>query len=504
MKKLKSVLCMMSIVLLHHTVVAQIDLVYDLNPTGTSLPATLTEFQCKLYFSASTPATGRELYSYDGVNPPTLVTDFFPGSDDGILGTGNFAVIGDYMYLTAFHNYNGMELYRFDGTDITLVVDINSGTPHSNPVDFTVHNNVLYFSAETTALGRGLYKYTPATNALQRISDIIPRITTQSAKDQFGILGNKIFIATQGAGSDTRLAIYDIPTNSVSELDIYLMTSPLYAPFKYFHIYNNEIYFTGYDGTGELPFLYKHNGTDLIKLTGYVSDTDWAGAMNIVGVYNNKLYLSGFNQDFDFDMELFEYNPTTTLMNDISLVYNINSTESSFPRNGILYNGLLYFVAYDGIHGAELWSTDGTTTEMVMNLNPEVDDPTGYANIMFLTVFKGKLYMTASNASSGYELFVLETASTGIRNVMYDGNINVFPNPATNLVHINIEAKKSETLSLSIFDINGRKIHSQSLLSGNRQQNFSIPIDHWNAGTYIYTIKNENGITCKSGKIIKQ
>src|SRR5690554_5361818 len=92
------------------------------------------------------------------------------------------------------------------------------------------------------------------------------------------------------------------------------------------------------------------------------------------------------------------------------LVKDINPTGGSNPSQQALLNGKLYFQAYDGTNGYELWVTDGTTagTQMIKDINP-----TGNSNPNSLTELNGKLYFEASDGTNGYELWVTDGASTG-------------------------------------------------------------------------------------------
>ncbi len=508
MKKKTLLFSFMGVVLLQHIGNAQIDLVYDLDPTGNSVPATLTEFQDKLYFSASTPANGRELYSYDGEHPPVLVTDFNPGSDDGIFPVGNYAVIGSTMYLTADNGTTGMELYKFDGTDITLVADIATGSGSSQPTDFTVYNGILYFSAETSSYGRELYKYTPATNSLIRISDIITGSDNSvfplyfTAKDSYGIIDNKLMFKSVDPSGGNTISVYDIATNSITFLGLspFNPTDLFFFPGKSFPVYNGEIYFVALEtisGSTEL-YLFKYNGEEVVRLTEVISATEWEVVVQIIGVYDNKIYVAGGNSETGDDAELFVYDPATE---SLELVYNINPSSYSSPCNGIVYNGLLHFTADDGTNGVELWATDGTTTELVMDLNPDMS----YSPVMFLTVFKGKLYMTAGNAENGYELFVLETDDpSGIRNINFDGTVKLYPNPSDEYVNLSIDASKAEQVKFRIYDINGRLLLSEALQLNGGEQTFRFDTEHLSSGSYFYQISNSDGATYQSGKLIKQ
>src|SRR5262249_34349329 len=68
-----------------------------------------------------------------------------------------------------------------------------------------------------------------------------------------------------------------------------------------------------------------------------------------------------------------------------------------------LANGVLYFVADDGVHGRELWQTDGTAagTMLVQDIapGPLSSDP------IALTLGSGTLFFSASDGVHGRELW---------------------------------------------------------------------------------------------------
>lgn len=80
---------------------------------------------------------------------------------------------------------------------------------------------------------------------------------------------------------------------------------------------------------------------------------------------------------------------------DTSEVYQFTSTDNdSDPSQGITIGNTTYFSADDGIHGYELWKTDGTTTGTVMVADLTPGPGSSYPITFF--DFNGKLYFTAA------------------------------------------------------------------------------------------------------------
>jgi ELWxxDGT repeat protein len=121
-----------------------------------SMPTSLTVFDGKLFFAAGVDFA-RELWSSDGTRAGTRrLLDIDP---DGSSDPANFMVFGDHLYFSAFDPAHGYELWQSDGTaaGTHLFQDLAPGVLSSAPERLTVVGDRLYFTADDHAVGRELW-----------------------------------------------------------------------------------------------------------------------------------------------------------------------------------------------------------------------------------------------------------------------------------------------------------------------------------------------------------
>ena len=108
-------------------------------------------------------------------------------------------------------------------------------------------------------------------------------------------------------------------------------------------------------------------------------------------------------------------------------------SDSPQPTNFIATSSAVYFTADDGVHGEELWKTDGTApgTVLVKDIHPSP-----YLSYFSFSAVGSMLYFTTSNGTNGNELWKSDGTPGGTVMVsgalaaangkpQFDGNLNV-------------------------------------------------------------------------------
>ena len=365
---------------------AAVELVADINTDGSgypSFPANFTEFNGKLYFEADNGTSGRELFVYDGSNPPSLVDDIRSGTGGSI--PKYLTVFNGKLYFQANNGVNGVELYVYDGSNLpSLVADIFSGSVGSTPKYLTVFNGELYFSANDGVKGIELYKYDGSTTP-SLVADIYSGATS-STPEYLTIFNNKLYFSADDGVNGTELYEYDGSTSPNIAVDIVSGANPSYPDSL--TVLNNKLYFVAF-GSGYELFEY-----DGINPPASVAGTNNA---NFLTAFNNELYFNVYGASVGY--ELYKYDGN----NPVSLVYDINSGLSdSNPANLKVFNSKLYFSADDGTNGIELFEYDGSAQPSLVadiNSGPNNSNPT------HLAVFNNKFYFQADSDNNNEELY---------------------------------------------------------------------------------------------------
>ncbi len=169
-------------------------------------------------------------------------------------------------------------------------------------------------------------------------------------------------------------------------------------------------------------------GTDLVRdinaiYSGAVTESANPSTLT---VWNNKLFFVA--DDGVHGKELWSYDGTVaSIVADLNLLVSGSATGSSNPTDFTPLGQQLVFVADDGVHGRELFSSDGTAagTALLKDLRAGLASATP----QYLTASAGKVYFAAYDAISGNELFETDgtTAGTKLTSDIYAGGSSSFP-----------------------------------------------------------------------------
>jgi ELWxxDGT repeat protein len=337
-------------------------LVKDINPgTGNSNPTNLVNVNGTLFFTASTPGLGVELWRSDGTAAGTvLVKDVVAGT--GSSNPAQLTNVNGTLFFTVDDGVNGRELWKSDGTaaGTVLVKDINpgSGSGFSFLLTDTLLNlnGTLFFTANDGVNGVELWK-----------SD--------------GTAAGTVMVRDIRAGA-----------NSSSPAELTEM--------------NGTLFFTASDGISGTE-LWKSDGTAagtlLVKDISSGGSTGFIQAGGLTNV-NGTLFFAAGNPE----VELWKSDGTAA---GTVLVANLNGALNSFPRELTNVNGTLFFTAATLTNGTELLKSDGTAAGTVVV--KDIVAGTGGSSPDSLTYVGGKLFFRVFDSVIGQTLWVSDGTAAG-------------------------------------------------------------------------------------------
>ncbi|TLD70443.1 hypothetical protein FEM03_11990 [Phragmitibacter flavus] len=398
-------------------------LVKDINTVlrnDASDPYDLCVIGSTTYFTAFSPATGRELWKSDGTEAGTvLVKDIAAGSMGANITA--LAAMNGILYFRADDGIHGTELWKSDGTEqgTLMLKDATPGaassvidrlTPVGSTLYFTISESGLLVTSPnghvSTPLDQSLWKTDGTADGTVKVKDLNPYA---HGYERFGDLtpaGNHLFFMHYTAAHGSELWKSDGTEQGTGMVKDIRPGTGGSVP-SHLTVVGSTLYFSANDGStgGE---LWKSDGTEqgttLVKdfIPGATSSNPTA-----LTAFGDHLYLRA--TDSTHGAELWKSDGTalgTTLVKDIS-----DGSASSSPYAFAVINGSLYFSASDGNLGVELWRTDGTAagTMLVKDINPGP----GNSSPSGLFPVGSTFYFTANDGIHGTELWKTDGTAAG-------------------------------------------------------------------------------------------
>lgn len=314
------------------------------NPSGYNA---IYVFNNKLYFMGNKGA-GNELFEYNGTGSPVLVKDFDNGP--GNSQPQNMEMLDGKLYFTATEPTHGWELYQLDpaSNTIQMIPELVPGTTGSNINYCTAFKGKLYFQA-IGPKGNELYAYDPATNTTNLVADIDP--VNSSMPSNFLVYNNKMYFTAVTATTGRELYTFDgdagmpVKLTDVNPGVGYGVSETMQK--VNLAVFDGKIFFDGQGGNG-INELYSYDPlSGTTKKEATIGDK--SGNITDFFYYAKKLFFMA--NDGTHGEELWAFDGTNATMVADILPGPGSSTPSWFKQ----YNGNLYFAANDSTHGIELF-----------------------------------------------------------------------------------------------------------------------------------------------------
>lgn len=381
-------------------------LVADTNPGSASSNVYAPKaYNGKIYYSATTPETGREFFVYDGTTTQ-LLADFNPGTASGAYDSGGVVgVYGGKLLLIADNGTTGWELYSYDGTSISLVLDSRAGTTSGMPANFVEYNGKLYF-ASTIDLDWQAYGWVWDYNsAPQRMSDAYPGYTRQYFFSPT-VIGSNLYFVSRVIGMSTKLTKFDGTT--FTEITTNATSITQNAAF------GNRLLYSGVaSGSGAEPWIF--DGTTDTQIADIEAGSLSSNPSQFMAACSGVIFPAGTAAS---GRELYFWNTLSAP----TMIAEINpGSGSAWPGYSLNAGNGVYFQGQNPTYGSELWFTDGTTVTRL------TDGQAGAASFSprDLTKVGDTIYMAGNSATEGGELFAYGVKPAGFSSATYSPNYTI-------------------------------------------------------------------------------
>lgn len=351
-----------------------------------------------------------------------LAKDVATGNDPriGFQVEEAIAVNGKFI-VQAFNLREGVgnELYEFDPATGSnrLLKDIFPGQSSSQPRQFVVYNDMVYFSVANSSPGQpyGIYRYNPSSGEVGQAATSGPQGFPGGFYYDLKLFDNKLYFSSNDQGQLVT-GFYDLSSTEVQLIDM-----PAGAFVHAFLDYDNKLLLATQNNQATTNvFLYElTSGSTAPVAFGTPADSNFlrnADTFRRPVIIGDKLYFRG--SDSNFDNELYQLNLTTGSYQK----YDINPSGSSSAQNFFAYQSTLYFSARDAVTDRDLLYVLGPNDGA-----PQAIDVTGFSFPSFQNFFGfgDHVYFTASVAGTGGEPYRINITN---RNSEFLGDLYEGPN----------------------------------------------------------------------------
>jgi ELWxxDGT repeat protein len=383
-------------------------LVADVRPgSAGSSPSSLTSAAGTLFFTADDGVHGRELWRSDGTEAGTvLVEDIAPA---GEAKPESLTSAGGMLFFVADDGTSGPELWRSDGTETGTRMPKETAPGGASPRFVTALGAAVLFV--TGPFQDELWRSDGTEEGTDRVRDVDPTArTTTSAVFSLASVGGVLFFAADDGVHGTELWKSDgTPSGTVLLKDI--VPGPASSWPRYVTAGPGKVFFSAHDGVhGQEPWV--SDGTE--AGTRMLKDLNPGPAFSIdpppqFTTANGTVFFVAYGPGIGLELWKSDGTEEGTV-----LVKDVNPTGDIVPWGAwswvflppVAVGGTIFFGADDGVHGVELWKSDGTAegTVLVADMAP-AGAWSGYSDPRALAAVDGVVYFNADDSLHGRELW---------------------------------------------------------------------------------------------------
>jgi ELWxxDGT repeat protein len=384
--------------------VAGTRLVKDIDPgVAGSNPAQLTKVGASVFFVAGDRVAGRELWKTDGTRA-VRVKDIAPGFAGASVEY--LTPIGDTVFFKACAPMPfGCEVWKSDGTEAgtIAVADIRPGPAPSNPRHLTAVGRTLFFSADDGRRGTELWKSDGTPRGTVLVADLDPRRVApgeigHSSPANLTVAGGRLYFSAQTAAYGRELWKTD-GTAAGTTLVRDLSAGRESTQFTDTADVDGRLFFTAVVSRPVVPpqrtvSLWRTDGTatstfEIRSASDARELTAGSGTLFFTARAGRQLWKVDRNA---------------------AQATRLAEPAGGAIQSLLFAAGRLFFSADDGNTGGELWASDGTVagTALVSDVNP---GPAA-SKATPLVASARALFLSADGGSEGVEPWTLPFAST--------------------------------------------------------------------------------------------
>lgn len=380
-----------------------------------SVPKNFRAIDGKLFFAGNADTASSNGISWEpcmtggAQGSTTLLRAIWPGGYNG-SDPAEFTKVGATVFFAATDGTNGRELWKTDGTTAgtVLVKNIYPGPSSSSPHDLVECQGKLLFSANDGVHGDELWISDGTDAGTVLLKDLYPGSSSNSGAITNCYNWNGV-VYFQGQDTTNNREIWRCDGTAAGTFMLKDLSSLNSHPVG-FTPYNGALYFQANSSASGAGELWKTDGTSAGTVLVQALSNSSLGISNLT-VVNGVLYFTGAESGSSGNLELWRSNGTTggTIM-----VKNIALTGGSNPHDLVNYNGVLYFVADDGVRGDQIWKSDGTAAGTVMVHEIYNSVPSNYPNPRSLFSLGNKLLFMQTRDGYGTEWWQTDGTPGGL------------------------------------------------------------------------------------------